>query len=419
MTKGDKFRQTRRETRDRRKIQSCYTREIKIIKSHLSNKTLNHLNFLFIEAKWLYNHILSQPDIFSYDNKQNTILVKKNDQFEERKIKYLSAQMKYGIKNRMEISIKTLSKLKKKGYQVGRLKFRSAIKSIELIQFDSDKILNNKYIQIEKVKQKLRVSGLDQILPTDEITNAFLIKRSGDFFLKIVTFRNKETVDTSNLSSIGLDFGISNQITISNKISVKFEIPISEQLKRSQQKLSRKQKGSKNYQKQQIKIRKQYQKQTNKKSDIRNKIVHFLKINFNVIAFQKENFHGWQKSFGSKIQNTSMAGITSALRARTATVVEVNQWFPSTQLCCKCGSRKSMTLKDRIYHCNNCGNTMNRDLNASCNILYEALSVPPEQREFTSVESQTNTLMLTYLNRIPCVRASQLVESESRKERLD
>jgi len=407
ITKNDKIRKTIIETRIRRKLQICHVRELKVIKSHLSKKTLKHLDCLFIEAKWLYNHILSQENPLDFDTKIKTVFVKKNDQFEQRNLEHLSSQMRQGIKYKVNSAIKSLSKLKRRVTFVGKLKFRSEIKSIELPQKNMTyKILNSKYVKIEKVKQKLRVSGLQQILPTDEIANAFLIKRAGDFFLKIVTFRNKETIDTTNLPSVGLDFGISNQITISNGISIKFEVPISDQLKHSRRKLSHKQKGSKNYQKQQIKVQKNYQKLTNKKADIKNKIVHFLKTNFDIIAFQKEDFHGWQKSFGSKIQNTSMAGITSALRVRTATAIEVDQWFPSTQLCCKCGSRKRIALSARVYQCNHCGNTMNRDLNASYNILYEALSVPPEQREFKVAEFDSISLMLTYLNRISCVRAS-------------
>ena len=54
--------------------------------------------------------------------------------------------------------------------------------------------------------------------------------------------------------------------------------------------------------------------------------------------------------------------------------VKVDKWFPSTQLCNCCGSRKKLTLADRIYKCN-CGLTIDRDLNAAINIKNEGLRI--------------------------------------------
>ena len=42
--------------------------------------------------------------------------------------------------------------------------------------------------------------------------------------------------------------------------------------------------------------------------------------------------------------------------------VETGKYFPSTQTCCRCGSRKKMELKDREYECPHCSAVIERDL---------------------------------------------------------
>ena len=50
-------------------------------------------------------------------------------------------------------------------------------------------------------------------------------------------------------------------------------------------------------------------------------------------------------------------------------LVKINQWLPSSKTCSACGTRKShMDLKQREYHCDECGITQHRDTNAAVNI---------------------------------------------------
>lgn len=48
----------------------------------------------------------------------------------------------------------------------------------------------------------------------------------------------------------------------------------------------------------------------------------------------------------------------------------INKWFASSQICSRCGNvKKDLKLEDRIYTCNCCGLNIDRDYNASINIL--------------------------------------------------
>ena len=48
-----------------------------------------------------------------------------------------------------------------------------------------------------------------------------------------------------------------------------------------------------------------------------------------------------------------------------------NKYFASSKICCECGNKKkNLTLNDRVYKCDHCGNEIDRDLNAAINLLY-------------------------------------------------
>ena len=51
---------------------------------------------------------------------------------------------------------------------------------------------------------------------------------------------------------------------------------------------------------------------------------------------------------------------------------QVDEYYPSSQICSVC-NHQDKTYKDlnkREYKCNNCGMTLDRDLNASINIMF-------------------------------------------------
>jgi len=60
--------------------------------------------------------------------------------------------------------------------------------------------------------------------------------------------------------------------------------------------------------------------------------------------------------------------------------IKIDRWFASSKICSKCGNKKvDLTLEDRTYVCENCGNILDRDYNASKNILAEGLNVLAQQ----------------------------------------
>jgi len=441
--KGEWF-DTLNETKERRKSQICRVYEVKVDKSHLNNETENQLKMLSLEAKWYCNHIRSkiqygknQESLFDLDYKIDKVAVKVGCRYEIRELKYLSSQMKQELLDRIKDDVIRLSEKKKKGHTVGKLKFKSDIRSVPLKQYGNTyKILDNKYITIQGVKQKIRVRGLNQILDrldhnneNIEVANADFINKHGDFYLHIVTYQDKKVVDMPSKEikdpkSIGLDFGIAEQITLSNGIRINYRIPISDRLRKLYKKLSKQEYHSNNWEKTRLKIRKEFDKLTNIKEDIKNKIVHRLG-EYQIVCYQDDNIKSWQRIWGRRILETSIGGIKSDIDKKIQTPVEIDRFFPSTKKCSECGHEREIGLDERIYECLNpkCQIKKDRDWNSSINIKTEGLRlgirlnenslVDTGRIDFKTAEIGSSTLDMEYFNRIPYVKASSVRETGS------
>ena len=417
-TKNEAIKASLKATKAKRKTQMCRVYETKIDLSHLNHATQEHLNRLFLEGKWLRNYVLSQKKIFGIDDKIYEVPVKVKDVYEIRELKCLSSQMRQSIIGRIQDDIRGLAEKKKKGYKVGKLKYKSEMQSIPLKQFDNTfKILDKKYIHIQNIDQKLKVIGLKQIPEGADIANGTLIHRNGNYYLTITTYQEKIKQVPAN-KSVGIDFGISNQLLLSRTaIAIQYSIPVSPKLRRIARTLSKQELHSKNWNKTRIKLNKEYEKATNIKQDIKNKVVSFLKNNYEIICVQDESLKAWQRIWGKKMLSTSIGGIISALTKKAHTLIEVPKNFPSTKTCSKCGNIQDMPLDKRVYVCENkkCGNIMDRDYNSSIDMEIEGLKqIGTERIELTPAEIESSTLIaLRYFNSIPRIKASSVYETGS------
>jgi len=59
------------------------------------------------------------------------------------------------------------------------------------------------------------------------------------------------------------------------------------------------------------------------------------------------------------------------MKIYNGSLVIVDKYFPSSQICSNCGSIQKMPVKYRVYNCPKCGISIDRDVNAAMNILNE------------------------------------------------
>ena len=373
----------------------CY--ELKIVEKRLNKQQKEQLYLLFLEGKWFHNNILSEKkkreiplNLIKPTDFKDVVKLDKDGNEVSYKLQILPSHFKQTIHMRMISNEKTIRALVKKGLQKhGGLKFKSELSFIPLKGMDW-KFKSARKVWIMGIKGQMLVRGVEQIPSNSEFANANLLKRADGYFLKITTYQKRKEKE-NNGKEIGLDLGIKTSIITSEGEKIDLHVEESDRLKKLQRELSRRVKGSNNRWKTVKKLRKAYQKQTNKKQDKANKIVHRLKA-YDRIYMQDENIAGWHRGiFGKQVQHSCLGTVKSKLMALPQTVV-LDKFIPTTKLCPRCHSVKNdMTLADRVYECS-CGYHEDRDVHAARNMIEIAKScfedgfVPTEHREVTLME---------------------------------
>ncbi|MBI2648188.1 MAG: transposase, partial [Thaumarchaeota archaeon] len=330
--KNQRLARTRQQTILRHEGMVCKTYQLKIDRSYLSKETLNALRLLFVEAKWFYNAtVAAKRNGDRLDYRMKEVLAKgRNGEFEVRHIKHLSAQMRQEIIDRAKDNIRGLSKLKRKGYRVGALKFKSRIESIPLKQYGMTHRIKGNRIQVQNVKQPLNVMGLEQIPAGAELTSATMEQRNGDYYFRITTFQPRSE-KRFPLKTLGIDFGIDKQLTLSNGLDIREGVVPTKRIRRIHRELSRKKLHGKNWFKTTLRLNKKYDRISNQRRDIRNKLVSKLVSTYETIKVQDDCIRGWQTMWGRRIQASAIGGIMSALKERAHTLVEVPRFIPTTR----------------------------------------------------------------------------------------
>lgn len=243
-------------------------------------------------------------------------------------------------------------------------------------------VLDNfiKLPKLGKVKAKVhrKVEGT--------IANA-TIKKYGDNKYKVMILVRKEIKQLDKSSYIvGIDMGISDFVTDScgnHYKAPKSLIKNYNKIGELQRKLSKKRRGSNNYNKLQNKINKKYDRCNNIRDDFLHKLSTSIINENQVIVVEdlcvKEMFQ--TKRLAKVLGDISISKFINMLEYKAKwygrKLIKVNRYYPSSQLCNYCGYQNK-ELKDysiREWKCPNCGNFHNRDFNAANNILDKGLEL--------------------------------------------
>ena len=368
--KNLKIKDTLRATKERRSQMDCLVFSVKVQENRLSRAKEEKLNRCFLEAKWLRNAVVAADSLSLEDTSH--VQVKVKDTFEVREIKNLSSQMKQSVVDSVKTDVCNLSKAKKAGLKVGRLKFKHECNEINLKQFGHTYAIKGKNkIRIQNLGI-LVVNGLEQIsLDEVEFANAKLIKKPSGFYIHLTVYTKKQSQSNTEKEVLGLDMGIKDQLTFSNGVKVNFYLEESEQLKGLTRKLSRQVKGSNQYKQTLSRIKRIFEHIDNKKSDVANKLNHVLKQNY-IICFQDELLNSWKRkksrykfSFGEKVQHGILGRVKSGLKKNPSNVM-LESSVPTTQTCPVCGCLTKHSLDKRKYHCEHCGfENSDRDIHSA------------------------------------------------------
>ena len=218
----------------------------------------------------------------------------------------------------------------------------------------------------------------------NSIRNATLSKtKSGNFFLSILIDMNDNELNKFSKTGrdVVIDLGVKDFVITSdgnvfdNKHFYKKD---EKRLVKLQRQLSKKCKGSNNFNKQCKRIAKVYETITNKKDAYIHFVVNKLLSQYDSVYMEDLNVQGMLKNhkLAKAIQEVGFFKFKTVLSTKALQndkkVVLVDRFYPSSKTCSNCGYvHKDLKLKDRYWCCPKCNTNHDRDKNAALNILYE------------------------------------------------
>ena len=243
-------------------------------------------------------------------------------------------------------------------------------------------------IHISGNKIKLPIVGwvkCHEVLPAVAPKNVTISKRAGRWF---IAFRMAATpINNKTLGEkIGVDLGITALATCSNGFRVENTLAYRKaksKLASLQKELCRRTKGGRNREKTKLKLAKKHYQISNIRSDTLRKLTTYLAKNHGEIWVEDLNVLGLLKNhkLAAAITDCGFYEFKRQMEYKTAwygsRLCLVDRWFPSSQLCSGCGNKQSMPLSQRQYDCSVCNLSIDRDLNASINLLNYARTAQP------------------------------------------
>ncbi len=162
----------------------------------------------------------------------------------------------------------------------------------------------------------------------------------------------------------------------------KYYRQIEARLKKEQRILSRRKKGGSNWQKQKLRVVRLHEKAANQRKDFLHKESRQLAEAWDAIAIEDLNMRAMSQTLTlGKATMDNGNGMFRAflgykLAERGKVLVRIGKWYPSSKLCRTCGTiHMELTLNDRVWVCEGCGKTHQRDENAAGNIRDEGMNL--------------------------------------------
>ena len=185
-------------------------------------------------------------------------------------------------------------------------------------------------------------------------------------------------------SAVGIDVGLSHVAVASDGTTL--DMPkslhrLDEHLKALQRKLSKKAKRSRNRSKALRRKQKVQRRIDNIRQDAVHKFTHTITKNHGIVVTENLNIHGMveksSKSLRRSLAHSLMGEVIRQVSYKVQRHLMVDRFFPSSKRCSYCGFVKaSLDLSERTYKCEACGLVIDRDFNASLNLMQAGKVIP-------------------------------------------
>ena len=221
---------------------------------------------------------------------------------------------------------------------------------------------------------------------TGKIMSYVVSTYAGEWFVSVQVETNVDArprCEAPN-SAVGIDVGLSH-IAVASDGTV-LDMPkslhrLDEHLKALQRKLSKKAKRSRNRSKALRRKQKVQRRIDNIRQDAVHKFTNTITKNHGIVVTEDLNIHGMvekgSKSLRRSLAHSLMGEVIRQVSYKAQKHIMVDRFFPSSKRCSNCGFVKaSLELSERTYKCEACGLVIDRDFNASLNLMQAGKVIP-------------------------------------------
>ena len=205
--------------------------------------------------------------------------------------------------------------------------------------------------------------------------------RAGRWYASLTVEREQPSspAHTRKRGAVGVDLGVKHLATLSDGTVIPNPRALDTRLKalrKAQQALSRKTKGSARREKAKERVARLYARVTDVRMDAINKATTMIAQTYSTVCIEDLNVTGMVKNhhLARSLSDASLGEFRRQLEyktMRTGTALRVvGRWYPSSKTCSNCGTVKAkLSLNERVYQCDVCGLSIDRDLNAAINLM--------------------------------------------------
>jgi putative transposase len=338
----------------------------------------------FGSKRFVFNHFLdkskksyleSKKSLSYYDNAKSLTELKHSEEF-----KWMKEVNSQSLQASLRDLDTSYSRFFSKQSKFPRFKSKHDKQSFRIPQFIkyADGLLDiPKFKQPIKVKEDRPLSG--------EILFATISKSSTNKYFVSITCETEHIQLKKTDGNVGIDLGLKELAILSNgkrydniRSIKKYERKLAYQ----QRQLSKKVKGSVSRGKQRIKVAKVHEKIKNVRTDHIHKMTTEIVRENQTICVESLAVANMMKNhcLAKGISDVAWGEIVRQLKYKSEwngrDFVEIDRFFPSSKTCNICKHiNQDLTLKDRTWICPNCNTELDRDLNASKNILEHGLNI--------------------------------------------
>ena len=354
-------------------------------------------------CRWVYNRLVDfGRNGFVSRNDCNYFLTELKQQ--EPWLYQYHSKMLQSVSSQIDGAQKALIEKSKKGYKTGSLRFcryhdfRTFTYNqtgFKLKGHSNTDLLYLSKIGCIEIRQH-------RLIPEDsDIKQAIVTKsKSGKWFACLTVDIQESATSIPKISfskAVGIDVGIKSFAYDSNGSQTPNPKNLQKMLKplrRIQRKVSRRKKGSNNRLKSILKMQKIHEKIANRRNDFQHKLSAQYAKNNDVVFVEKLQLTNMVKNhrLAQPIMDASWGAFIQKLEYKCKMLVKVDP-KNTTVDCSRCGHKVSKSLAIRIHRCDKCNLILDRDQNASINILNKGLNkLPQELGEVTLVESAKHSM---------------------------